>query len=69
MAPSRLDQPGLPDSHEQVAKRRGVQDARVVDDDEARSVAETQLLRLGGELCQDALPLPIVLPLVLEEVP
>jgi pimeloyl-ACP methyl ester carboxylesterase len=26
---------GLPDAYEQVAKRRGVQDARVVDDDEA----------------------------------
>ena len=34
-APSCLDQPSLPHTHEQVPKRRGVQDARVVDDDEA----------------------------------
>lgn len=68
--PSRPEEIGHGEAHEEVAQRRGVQHARVIERRERHhgSVAHVQFLRLFGELVEDLVPLGVDVLLVSHEV-
>jgi len=68
--PPRAHDAGVAETDEQVTKRRRIEHACVVEDDERHSnlVAEAVLLCFGGELVEHLLPLGLVALLVRDEI-
>jgi len=68
--PSRAHHARVREADQEIAKRRRVENAGVVEDDErhSTSVAEAVLLRFGGELIENLLALSLVALLVRDEI-